>query len=146
MNIRSFFIVLCIAPLVMLLSGCGVRKKSLLCKLAPGMTKNTVIQKLGRPDEMSCPYIDDRGDLIEVWHYNLATVDKNQQSRLFYATFGTWLLCPPLVFVPRLCMESPYEYDFYFLEFVNNWLSRWGRSADTGLCTHVEGGLRYDYE
>ncbi len=146
MNIRSFFIVLCIAPSVVLLSGCGVRKKSLLCKLAPGMTKNTVIQKLGRPDEMSFPYVDDRGDLIEVWHYNLATVDKNQQSRLFYATFGTWLLCPPLVFVPRLCMESPYEYDFYFLEFVNNWLSRWGRSADTGLCTHVEGGLRYDYE
>ena|SRR6185436_7777211 len=130
MNIRSFFVVLCLVPLLVLLSGCGVRKKSLLCKLAPGMSKNMVKQKLGRPDEMSCPLIDDKGNIVEMWYYNLASVDENQQSRVLSATLGTWLLCPPLVFLPGLCMQSPYEYDCYFLEFVNNWLCRWGARAD----------------
>ena len=130
MNKKSLAItVLFMSAAILLLSGCGVRKKSLLNKLYPRMNKEEVKSTIGKPDEIQCPIIDKKGNVIDIWKYNLATVDENIESRHL-----TFQLCGWLLFWPLLCFpyawESPYEYDAYFLKFVNNLLIKWGGRSD----------------
>lgn len=140
MNIRYFFFAAFIIPAIVILSGCGVRKKSLLLKLSSGMTKEEVKLKIGQPDEIRNPVTVSNGDVIDIWEYSLATVDENQESKRLGVAIGCFCLCPllPLGFIPLACMDSPYTYDTYFLKFVNELLSRWGRRSDVGLPAQPE--------
>lgn len=132
MNKRSLFFIALILPAMFLLSGC-IRKKDLLLKLSTGMTKNEVESKLGKPDEIHCPIVNSKGDVIDIWEYSLATVDEIKANRRLGVTIGCLLLFPPLAFIPAACMESEFSYDTYFLKFINNFLSQWGRRSDIEL-------------
>lgn len=127
MKKRSFLIGA--ATAVIFLSGCGIRKKNLLNALVPNMTKKEVIAKMGKPDTISSPFIDKKGNTIDLWEYSLATVNENQESKQLGATILSCFICPILAFIPVLCMESPYSYEDYFLKFVNSLLSSWGKKA-----------------
>lgn len=128
MNIRFFFIAF-IVPAMLLLSGCGIRNKNLLRKLSPGLTKKEVRSKMGKPHEILCPVTNSNGDIIDIWEYSLATVDENQENKRLIFQLGGWFLFWPLLCVPA-AWESPYSYDIYFLKFVNELLSKWGRRSD----------------
>lgn len=128
MKKRSFLIG--IATTMIFLSGCGIRKKNLLSALAPGLTKKEVIAKMGKPDTISSPIIDKKGNIIDIWEYSLATVNENQESKQLCAVIVLCLLCPILALIPALCMESPYSYEDYFLKFVNSLLFSWGKKVD----------------
>ena len=127
---------------MLLLSGCGIRKKSLLLKLSPDMTKGDVELKMGKPEEIWCPKTNSKGDIIDIWVYRLGTLDDERWSRRFLVTLGCFALCPPLAFIPAACMKSEWDFDLYFLKFVNNFLSQWGRLSDLELPaanrTHIE--------
>ena len=154
MSIRLFFISLVIAPMIILLSGCSnIRMASSLNKLSLGISKQEVEDKIGKPDEVSTPIIDQYGDVVEIWYYNLARLDKNQLSKID-AVRSTVYMClssssvlftgtiflsdgyiylfvavPSLISLisTTLFMKSPYRYDYYFLKFVNNVLFEWGK-------------------
>jgi hypothetical protein len=132
LNTRSLILMVFLIPAMLILSGCR-RKKSLLLNLSVGMSKNEVKSKIGQPDEILTPMTDSKGNIIEIWEYSLATVDRNQQAKKIVTELGLFAICPPLTFIPSLCMESEYNYDTYFLKFVNDFLFKWGRRSDNIL-------------
>jgi hypothetical protein len=87
---------------------------------------------MGKPDEIHCPITTSNGDVLDIWEYSLATIDENQHTRRAAVAFGCFLLWPllPIGLIALACMESEYSYDNYFLKFVNNLLTQWGRRAD----------------
>ena len=121
--------ILLILPVLVLLSGCGIRNKKVLNKLRLNMTKNEVVDQIGKPDEIYCPTIHRNGDIEDVWEYNLATVDENKLNRGLAQR-----ICGLFLFWPLLCFpstwESPYEYHIYLLQFINDHLFRWGKKSD----------------
>lgn len=137
MKIRFSFMSI-ILPALLILPGCGVRKKNLLLKLSPGMTKKAVEANLGKPDEVYCSTLSSNGDIIDTWVYNLATVDEVQENKRTMFQLGGWLLFWPLLCFPS-AWQSPYTFDNYFLKFVNNFLSTWGRSFELDLVNSTEG-------
>lgn len=116
---------------VLLLSGCGVKKKQLLSTISKGMQKHEIKQKMGKPAETSTTK-NAYGQEIEVWEYELATVNEAQRSKRATLIVISVLCCFPALFA-LLFMDSKYNYDNYFVEFQNNHVQRWGRSADLGL-------------
>lgn len=129
MKIRSFALAALIIPILILVSGCGVRKKSLLLKLSKGMAQSEVKSKIGKPDEILSSTTDLLGNTTDIWEYNLATVDVNKENRHITLQLCGWLLFWPLLCFP-MTWESPYDYDSYLLKFVNNFLTKWGRATD----------------
>jgi len=140
MNIRSFFFIAFVTTVIISLTGC-VRKKDLLLQLSRDMTKNEVELKMGTPDEIRCPIVTVKGDVIDIWEYRLATLDEEQWSKNFVVTLGCCLLFPPLAFIPAVCMPSALSYDIYFLKFINNFLSQWGRRSDVELPLNHQGSI-----
>jgi hypothetical protein len=113
----------------MLFSGC-IKNKNVLLKLSMGMHKEVVRSKIGQPDEIRSPIITRNGDVVDIWEYNLVTVDQDQATNNILATLGVFVICPPLAFIPAVCMKSPNSYEDYFLKFVNDFLIEWGRSTE----------------
>ncbi len=128
----KFFSIVAIIGLALALSGCGPRQKKLLNKLSVGMIKREVESKMGKPDEIHCPVTTRRGDVIDIWEYNLATVDREKENRRIAFQLCGWFLFWPLLCFPY-AWESSYEYDTYFLKFVNNLLLQWGKRMDVAL-------------
>lgn len=132
MNIKSLAMTALIIPGIILLPGCGPRRKSLLNKLSTGMSKDTVTSRMGQPDQIRCPLTDRKGNVIDIWEYNLATVDENKENRRV-----TLQLCGWLLFWPCLCFpaawDTGYDYDTYLLKFVNHLLAQWGKESEMGL-------------
>lgn len=129
MNIKSFALLALIMPVLIFVSGCGVRKKSLLLKLSKGMAQSEVRSKIGKPDEIHSSNIDWLGNTTDIWEYSLATVDVHKENRHLTLQLCGWLLFWPLLCFP-MTWESPYEYDNYLLEFVNKLLTKWGKESD----------------
>ena len=114
---------------IFLLTACGIKKKKILLELSQGMTKCSVENKIGKPDEKHCPYIAKNGDVVDIWEYKLAEVDEMKFNRRMSLQISGWFLFWPLLFFPQ-AWEDPYTYQMYFLEFINNVLTRWGKSCD----------------
>jgi hypothetical protein len=133
MKIKSLLIAIMIIPTLFMLAGCGVRKKNLLNSLSAGMSKKEVATKIGKPDSISSPIIDKKGNIIDIWEYSLATVNQNQKTKQLAATIVLALICPITAFIPVVCMDSPYCYSDYFLKFVNNLLFSWGEKSEMRL-------------
>ncbi len=116
---------------VLLLGGCGVKKKQLLSTISKGMHKHDIKLKMGEPTETSKTK-NAYGQEVEIWEYKLATVDENQRSKRTTVTvISTIFFWPGLFALPF--MDPKYSYDNYFVEFQNNHVLRWGKSADLGL-------------
>lgn len=136
-------------PILFLVSGCGVHKKSWLSNISVGMNKKQVKSKMGQPDFVHSSIKDTNGDIIDIWEYELATTNENQFTKRFAASFPLsmlslgltltpglqllGLLTSPLAYIPLVCMDSPFEYDTYYLKFINEILSKWGTYLDVGL-------------
>lgn len=121
-----------------LLSGC-VRDRSLLSKLTVGMSKQQVKSKIGAPDVTHSPGINKKGELIDLWEYNLATHDKVKDSKLTAATIVAQAVFPPLAAIPSLVMDSPYSYHDYLLKFVNDALACWGKKNEMNFREQIAG-------
>lgn len=119
-------------PALFVLAGCGVKQKSLLTKLSQGMSKDTVKMRIGKPDDIKCPTTNYKGDVIDIWEYSLATVDQNKKTKQTFVSILAGLFFWPIyLFIPF--MDSPYDYDMYYLEFINSYLSRWGKSSELNM-------------
>lgn len=116
---------------VLLLAGCGVQKKQLLSTISKGMHKHEIKKKMGKPTETSKTK-NAYGQEIEAWEYELATVDENQRSKRTTVTVVSVIFFWPGLFVLPF-MDPKYSYDNYVVEFQNNHVIRWGKSADLGL-------------
>lgn len=127
-KICSFSFIIFLIVVISLFSGCGVRKRDLLTKLSPGMTKKEVQNKIGKPDEISCLITKDN-KVIDIWKYNLATVDQKVANKRFILQLCGWLLFWPLLLYPAT-WEYPYNFDNYSLKFINNCLHIWSKSSD----------------
>ena len=139
MKKQSLKLMIIIIPILFLLSGCGVRKKQLLSKISMGMHKEDVKLKIGKPDNIRCPFINKKNEVVDIWEYSLATVDANKEEKqLLVSIFGGIFFWPLLLAIPF--MESPYDYEIYCLEFVNDFLFRWGRSSEI-----VQKNIIYDH-
>jgi hypothetical protein len=132
MNVRSLSFIGLIMPAMLLLSGCGARKKRLLLKLSPEMTKHEVELKMGRPDAIHSPIYTRNGDVIDIWEYCLATVDEGKKGAKTALQCCGWLLFWPCLCFPQ-AWQSHYDFEIYFLKFVNNYLSQWGRRYEIDL-------------
>ncbi len=113
---------------ILLLCGCGVKKKQLLSTISKGMPKYEIKKKMGKPVETSTT-INLYGQETEVWKYRLATVDENQRGKRITVTVVSAIFFWPGLFALPF-MDSKYDYDNYFVEFQNNHVRRWGKSVD----------------
>lgn len=146
MNMRFIIKIGLFLPLLVLLSGCGIKQKKLLNKLSIGMTKVEVKSKMGEPDEIHAPIKDNDGNVVDIWEYNLAAIDENQVVKQFSVSFPLALLGLSLQFIPGFplavalmfscssfipaaVMESPYHYETYLIKFVNDILAHWGKKV-----------------
>jgi outer membrane protein assembly factor BamE (lipoprotein component of BamABCDE complex) len=73
MNKRIFSLSMLIIPMLILLSGCGRRRRTSadFSKLSIGMTKAQVIEVLGEPDEVRGSTIEKAGNVTSVWSYDV---------------------------------------------------------------------------
>jgi hypothetical protein len=116
---------------IIVLAGCGAKKKQLMNSISKGMHKHEIKLKMGEPAEVS-RVKSSSGQEVDVWEYRLATVDENQKSkRVAVAVVSSIFFWPGLFALP--CMDSQYSYDNYYVEFQNNHVCRWGKSCDLGL-------------
>ncbi len=147
---NKYFVYILLFISLLGLSGCGIRQKSWLSNLSSGMNKKQVKSKMGQPDFVHTPTTNIKGETIDIWEYELATTDENQWSKQFAASFSLTLmsltlgfipgfprelyaLTIPISYAPLIFMDSPYDYNTYFLKFVNDFLSKWGSASDVGL-------------
>ncbi len=80
MKIQNLFFYAFTSIALISLSGC-VRQKDSLLKLSPHMTKSEVEQVMGEPDEIRCPVVTIKGDIIDIWEYKLATIIQTVRQR-----------------------------------------------------------------
>lgn len=123
--------ILLLLSAILLLSGCGVKKKQLLSSISKGMHKHEIKRKIGKPTETSATK-NAYGQEIEIWEYELATVDESQRSKRTALTVISVIFFWPGLFALPF-MDPKYSYDNYFVEFQNNHVLRWGKSADLSL-------------
>lgn len=121
--------------LLLFLSGCGkVRKRTLLSKLSSGVTKSEVECKMGKPDEIYPSVKDENENVIDIWVYKLAVSNDGKYAKKVALQTCGWLLFWPLLFVPG-AWSSTYDYECYFVKFVNNILYEWGSRSAIGSFT-----------
>ena len=116
---------------IVVLAGCGAKKVQLMNSISKGMHKHDIKLKMGEPAETS-KIRNNSGQEVEVWEYRLATVNETQRSKRNTVTVVSSLFFWPGLFALAF-MEPKHSYDNYFVEFQNNHVLRWGRSADLGL-------------
>ena len=73
MNRKSLIITALIIPAVLLISGCGGKRRTSadLSRLSVGMTKEQVREVIGEPDEVRGSTVDKKGNVVSLWSYNV---------------------------------------------------------------------------
>lgn len=113
-------------PSLLILPGCihQFRSPSFM-GLSINMSKDQVIDKLGKPDVVRGSIVNNFDQTIEVWEY---VIDRGKDSRQITAevllTVCTIGLLGPLFLFTHGQMEA------YWLYFNNNILAQWGRAGD----------------
>lgn len=109
--------------LLLFFYGCGIfipASKSVekLSKIQIKMTQKDVKTKIGEPDEVRGSVINEEGNTVTVWQYELYNKDaglKNFVLGFLVLTISWWV---------------PGGSNDYWLYFVENQLAQWGRAGD----------------
>lgn len=102
-------LLLIILPIIILLPGCGHKMRHFNGRLKPkafmnisiGMTKETIIEQISKPDIIRGSMINNSNQIVEVWEYKVEA-----ERFLFYFPESYWLY------------------------FHDNKLIQWGKSGD----------------
>lgn len=126
-NKLRFLKMMPILVILIFLSGCGHRERSMLNKVSLKMNKEQVKKELGEPDEILCPIINEKNERIDYWIYSLGTLNLAQYHKLMDSVWGFVFVYPlyPVGVIMRAFMESDHVYHDYYLKFVNDLLTKW---------------------
>jgi outer membrane protein assembly factor BamE (lipoprotein component of BamABCDE complex) len=73
MKIRNLMLIAFIIPAMIVLSGCGGKRRTSadLSRLSVGMTRERVREVIGEPDEVRGSTVDKEGNVISLWSYDV---------------------------------------------------------------------------
>lgn len=130
MDVKMKYLRLFALVLIILVPACARKKQAAkMLSLRKNMTMGQVCSRLGEPDAIAASCVDREGKEIDVWKYNLGIRDEEKHNTKVMFQVGGWLLFWPLLCFPQ-AWGSSWNYEEYFLKFVNKLLSSWGRKTD----------------